>query len=269
MTYSTYEDSLELGTPIELYEFVQGTSRWYYISGANSITRLSRVYAPLPVERDRIKQTSDIFKDSLKLTFPRSNEFAVQYIGFAPEEVTTVTVLRGHYGDPDGEFIVYWKGRVIGAKASGNVIDIECESIFTSIKRPGLRARFELGCRHTLYLSGCNVNRELYKHEGAILSIGNGVNITVNGAALQADGFYTGGMLLAPSGVARFITAHASDIVTISRPLPELVGGMTVVIYPGCDHLATTCLNKFNNLDNFGGFPYIPTRNPFNGSSIV
>lgn len=267
--YTDYEDALELGTPIELYEFTQGTSKWNYVSGANGFTRFGQTYTPFPVERDRIKQTSDIFKDALKLTFPRSNEFAVQYIGFAPEEVTTLTVLRGHYGDPDEQFIVYWKGRVIGAKASGNTIDIECESIFTSIKRPGLRARFELGCRHTLYLSGCNVNRKAYKRDGAILSIGNGVNITVNGAGSRADGYYTGGLLLAPSGASRFITGHASDVVTISRPLTELVSSLVVSIYPGCDHLKNTCLNKFNNLDNFGGFPYIPTRNPFNGSSIV
>ena len=161
MTYSTYENSLELGTPVELYEFVQGIQRWNYISGADSIVRLGQVYTPMPVSRDRIKQTSDIFKDSLKLSFPRDDAFASQFLGFAPEDVTTVTVLRGHYGDPDNEYIVYWKGRIVGAKVNGNQIDVEAESVFTSIKRPGLRARFEYGCRRTLYLKGCNVNREL------------------------------------------------------------------------------------------------------------
>lgn len=269
MTYSTYENSLDSGTPIELYEFVQGSNRWNYISGADSIVRLGQTYTPMPVSRDRIKQTSDIFKDSLKLSFPRDDPFASQFLGFAPEDVTTVTVLRGHVGDPDNEFIVYWKGRVVGAKASGNEINVECESVFTSIKRPGLRARFEYGCRRTLYLKGCNVNRELYKHEGEVLSIANGLVVAVGGAALQPAGFYTGGMLVAPDGTPRFITAHSGDQVTMARPLPGLVGGMTVALYPGCDHLLGTCKNKFNNLDNFGGFPFIPGRNPFDGSSIV
>lgn len=269
MTYGTYENSLELGTPVELYEFVQGIQRWNYISGADSIVRLGQVYTPMPVRRDRIKQTSDIFKDSLKLSFPRDDAFASQFLGFAPEDVTTVTVLRGHYGDPDNEYIVYWKGRIVGAKVNGNQIDVEAESVFTSIKRPGLRARFEYGCRRTLYLKGCNVNRELYKLEGQILSISGGLVVAVAGAALQPGGYYTGGMLVAPSGVPRFITAHSGDQVTIVRPLHELVGGMTVALYPGCNHLRETCKNKFNNLDNFGGFPYIPTRNPFDGSSIA
>lgn len=269
MTYSSYENAIEIGTPVELYQFSQGTTHWYFTSGANPITRLGIEYKGAAIERNGIKQSSDIFKDSLQFTFSRGNEFAVQYIGFPPEEVTTVTVLRGHYGDPDSEFIVYWKGRVVGAKASANSIEVECESIFTSMKRPGLRMRFELQCRHTLYLAGCNVFREAYKHEG-ILTLGlDGITHTVDGADGQANGYYAGGILIAPGGASRFITAHTQETITISRPLAGLATGNTVAIYAGCDHTKATCLSKFNNLLNFGGFPFIPSKNPFGGSSIL
>lgn len=269
MSYSEFEDSLDRGTPVELYEFTQGLSRWYYASGEEQVIRLGQVYKPMPLVRDRIKQTQDTFKDSLRLTFPRDDEFASQFLGFAPEEVTTVSVLRGHYGDPAAEFMTYWKGRVVGAKASGNTVNIDCESVFTSIKRPGLRAKFEYGCRRTLYARGCNVNREAYRLDGEVMSIAGGLRVGVAGSANKGDGYFTGGMLIAPSGASRFLTAHAGDIVTLARPLPELVGGMVVKIYPGCDHLMGTCQGKFNNLDNFGGFPWVPTVNPFGGSSIV
>ena len=86
---------------------------------------------------------------------------------------------------------------------------------------------------------------------------------------MQPDGYYTGGMIVAPDGSARFITAHSGDTVTMARPLASLAGGQTVAIYPGCDHLKETCKNKFNNLDNFGGFPWIPAKNPYSGSSIA
>lgn len=269
MSYSSYENSLDAGAPVELYEFVQGLTRWNYVSGADSLTRLGQVYTPMPVTRDRVKQSSDIFKDSLRLSFPRDDPFASQFLGFAPEDVTTVTVMRGHAGDPDEEFIVYWKGRVVGAKAGSNQVDVECESVFTSIKRPGLRARFEYGCRHALYLRGCNVNREIYKTSGAVLSISGGLSVAVAGAALKPTGYFTGGMLVSQSGASRFIVDHVGDVVTMSRPLVELSGAMDVDLYPGCDHLKETCKNKFSNLPNFGGFPYIPSRNPFDGSSIA
>jgi hypothetical protein len=116
--------------------------------------------------------------------------------------------------------------------------------------------------------SGCDVNRELHKYTGSITSI-NGSAITVQGSSLNGDGYYTGGLLIAPNGASRFITNQVSDIVTISRPIQGLLGSMDVDIYPGCDHLKETCLAKFNNLNNFGGFPWIPSRNPFDGSSII
>jgi hypothetical protein len=38
---------------------------------------------------------------------------------------------------------------------------------------------------------------------------------------------------------------------------------------PGCDHTtgAAGC-GKFNNVANFGGFPYIPTKNPHGGGPL-
>ncbi|YP_009966505.1 tail assembly protein [Pseudomonas phage vB_PaeS_PAO1_Ab19] len=269
MSYATYENSLERGTPVELYEFIQGTKRWSYASCAEDVQTLGQVFTAAPIKRGRVQTTTDIFKDGVTLTFPRDNPFASQFLGFAPEEVTTLTIRRGHYGDPDEEFIVYWKGRVAGAKAANNEITIECESVFTSIKRPGLRARFEYGCRHALYSAACGANREPLKHTGTVQSIAGGVHVSVSGAASQPNGFYTGGMLVTPDGAARFITNHVGNVLTISRPLQSLAGAMTVAVYPGCDHLRDTCKNKFNNLDNFGGFPFIPSKNPFGGSSIV
>jgi hypothetical protein len=39
--------------------------------------------------------------------------------------------------------------------------------------------------------------------------------------------------------------------------------GDAVTIYPGCDGSYATCLNKFANLKNFFGFPFMPNKNPF------
>jgi len=269
MTYAAYETSLDSGSPVELYEFIQGLSKWYYISGAEPFVSLGRTFVPAPITRDRIKQGEDALKETLTLTFPRGNEFAAQFLGFAPDLVTVVNIYRMHWNDPDKQLTQYWKGRVSGAKVSGNTVDVECESVFTSIRRPGLRAKFELSCRHTLYARGCNVNQEAYIHSGTLLSISGGTNLTVGGAGNFPAGYFTGGMVISPDFGSRFITAHTSDQITISRPFQSLSGGETLRLYPGCDHLRETCNVKFNNLDNFGGFPWIPVKNPFGGSSIV
>ncbi|WP_269915579.1 phage BR0599 family protein [Acinetobacter sp. HY1485] len=48
----------------------------------------------------------------------------------------------------------------------------------------------------------------------------------------------------------------------------DLALGDVVSIYPGCDKLNTTCTDKFNNILNFGGFPFMPSSNPFVGTII-
>lgn len=269
MTYAAYEASANSGAPVECYEFIQGLNKWYYTSGTSEFTSLSRVFVPYPIKRDRIKQGEDALKETLTLTFPRGNEFASQFLGFASDIVTIVNVYRMHWTDPDKQLTQYWKGRVAGVKADGNTIQVECESVFTSIKRPGLRAKFELSCRHTLYARGCNVNQESRLFVGKLITVSGGTTLTIQGAYNYANGYFTGGMIVSPDLSSRFITSHTSDVITISRPFNNLEGNVDMKLYPGCDHLRTTCNTKFNNLDNFGGFPWIPVKNPFAMSSIV
>ena len=42
-------------------------------------------------------------------------------------------------------------------------------------------------------------------------------------------------------------------------PLPFApMTGDAFTVYAGCDHTQGTCQNRFNNLANFRGFPYVP-----------
>lgn len=269
MTYLNYEVSLDSGSPVELYEFSQNNFVWRYCSCATEVEYLTNIYTPSSIVRDNIKQTTDTFKEAINLVFPKSNAFASQYLTYPPDSVTTLTIYRGHLTDADSQFIVYWKGRVIGAKTTGSEIILQCESVFTSIRRIGLRARFEYNCRHALYSVGCGASKELFKVSGSIVSVIDSLNIAVAEAASLPDGYYNAGIVSFEDGTQRFITNHVGSTLTIARPYSGLVGGSAVDLYPGCNHTKETCLNKFNNLNNFGGFPWIPIINPYGGTSIV
>ena len=58
-------------------------------------------------------------------------------------------------------------------------------------------------------------------------------------------------------------THHASVVEA------GLKAGDAFEAYPGCDHTLATCAAKFGNQLNYGGFPYIPVKNPFTGDAIV
>lgn len=41
-----------------------------------------------------------------------------------------------------------------------------------------------------------------------------------------------------------------------------------IYAYFGCNKIHTTCKDKFNNLNNFGGFPFMPSKNPSSRSLV-
>lgn len=267
MSYNSIDSSVSDAIVVELYEFKQHTNVWRFTSCDEPIVKDSFTYLPISISRDRVKQNSDAFKNDLRLSFNRKNAFAAQFLNYTPDSVTTVTVFRGHIGS--NEWIAYWRGRVQSGEASENTITINCESIFTSVMRPGLRARYEYNCRHPLYSTSCRVSAAAFRVNGtiAIVSTDN-ASIGVPACIPYASGHFSGGFVEI-NGQRRFIIAHAADVLTLSRPLKEAVAGASIAVYPGCDHALSTCSSKFNNIDNFGGFPWIPTANPFGGSSIV
>ena len=56
------------------------------------------------------------------------------------------------------------------------------------------------------------------------------------------------------------VKLFASGTFTLLYPLPApCANGDTFDAYPGCDKLEATCISKFNNKPNFGGYPFVPT----------
>jgi uncharacterized phage protein (TIGR02218 family) len=64
-------------------------------------------------------------------------------------------------------------------------------------------------------------------------------------------------------------TGTGTPSVEITYEIPNFpVGGDVLSLYPGCDHSMATCISKFNNLVNYGGFPYMTQKNPWSNVSI-
>ena len=163
MSYDAHEYSVQDAEPVFRFLFVIGGNEYRYTTEADFVADSNGTFEPAPITCGDFNQTGDMAKDDLKLTFPRDNAFAALFLGGVPEQLVSVTVFRGHVDDGD-EFRFYWKGRVAGSDASGNAVEIECESIFTSMRRPGLRARYQKTCRHALYQTGCNLDKASFAY---------------------------------------------------------------------------------------------------------
>jgi uncharacterized phage protein (TIGR02218 family) len=284
-TYSGLEASAHGGRPVELFRFVHGSQVWTYSTGPE-VEYGGETYAAFAVGRDDMGQAKELHKSALQVLLPRTCELSLLYLAGSPESVVTLTVYRQHIGASDGP-IVYWKGRVVSVEWPDQVTaSLTCESVFTSLKRPGLRARYQRMCRHALYSEQCGVDKADYAVPGTVSAVDSThTAVTIPEAAGYDDGYFLGGFLALADGTMRFISAHSGSSITLANPAPVLAdlvglggygedygqyyGGIGLVIYPGCGRDRTTCNDRFANVLNFGGWPWIPKRNPFDGRSLV
>jgi uncharacterized phage protein (TIGR02218 family) len=115
-------------------------------------------------------------------------------------------------------------------------------------------------CLHTLYDSGCTLSKNAFGTNGTI-GAGSSIN-TFNWTGASLD--YRQGTITFMSGANAGVSATVGSVVagvslSLMYPLQSAPApGDAFTAYYGCDHTPGTCLNKFNNLANFRGFPFVP-----------
>jgi len=246
----------------EVYTFASSVDQ-IYNSGTGD-----EFYQKTAIARTEIESKKELTKASVTLEIPLDHPLAKFMLTTYFEQSVTITIFE----DIDGVVSVFWKGRLANIQPSNRSLSLIFESTFTSLRRPGLRATFQRTCRFALYGKGCNLNPSDFQ-VSAILSAINSNVLTISEAASQPDGYYVGGMLGAPDGSLSYIIGHVGTSVTVQRVSKSLLSafaltGVTtaILLYPGCDHSRGTCHAKFNNVINYGGFDWIPSKNPFGGS---
>ncbi|WP_127110251.1 phage BR0599 family protein [Pararhodobacter zhoushanensis] len=286
MTYALAESSTADGRPYFLYQFAEGAQIWRFTSRAavlisTDVSGTQITWEPTAIAHGDVVQTSEIERGQLELTWSLSHLFARRFLAPLGNTPVTLTIFRGHE-QVLGETVAHWKGRVVGASVEGQRILLTCESVFSTLRRAGVRAKYQRLCRHALYGRGCGLDIAGHWQTGTVLSA-SGSTVTVTEAAERPDGWYRGGVLRFGAQLG-FIIDHVGAQLILSRPIPEIAAAVAapgldpvtgdplpvlVDIAPGCDLRAATCAAKFGNLLNFGGFPEIPGRNPFGGGSIL
>ena len=270
MTYAEIETSEYGGAPVELFRFAHDADIWCYSSGSVSVTHNSELYSPVSIGREgSISITGEPNKNELSIVMPQDMEVSQLYLNGSPERIVSVTVFRLH--EPSGVYEIYWKGRIVSFNWGPSDASAKCESIFSSIKRQGLRDRYTRSCRHDLYSTGggvCEVDKSEYAVACTVTAVsGTSISFTVDDLTEYDDNYFTAGMVYF-SGAWRFVLSHAEGTVTLMSAFSGLEVDDAITLYPGCDHTLAMCVERFNNVVNFGGWPWIPTKNPYEGSLL-
>lgn len=262
------DTSIQDGSPVYKYLFALGATEYRYTSAATDLTDGSGTFTAESINTTDIIVTNELAKNGIQVTMPRDNPVAQLFQGKSPEQKLSLTVYRSH--DPTQLGDVHWKGRVIGSTADGEARTLMCEDVFTSMRRTGLRGRYQKSCRYALYSPKCGVDRATFAIAATIESE-NGFDLTITALGSPPGneaGYFSGGVIELADGSMRYIMSHAGTTLTLSSAFNDLTigGGLACTLYPGCNHTTTHCKDRFSNLLNYGGYPYIPGKNPFQNS---
>lgn len=276
MSFEAHEESRSTGQPIDLYYFRYGDTADAYFAYTNAeevVTFGGVAYQPTPIKRDSVKASGTLDKTQMQVNTPQNTDLAELFRLYPPSQVVTLIIRQGHMDDTDGEFLVTWTGRVLGCKRQGNEAIYTCEPISTSLKRPGLRRNYQYGCPHVLYGPQCKADKTSATISRTVLSK-SGSYIT-----LQSDWETDPRKLKYLSGLVEWTTLDGRREVRTIRKLKGtfneqlllsgvttgLISGMSVDVILGCNHMAgldDDCIALHDNIQNYGGQPWIPLENP-------
>lgn len=259
MTYSAKETGAITGAPVELYKFTSAGRSWTFTSGDQEVTYDGATYAPAVIHRTEPEQSQGA-NPHLTVSVPRDHDVALLFRVYVPASPMALVIYRYHRGD--AETIAFWTGKVRAVSWEGSTAKLECEPVSSAMKRDGLRVQYQATCNHMLYGAQCGVSAIAWK-TAAIVAAVNGDQITAPEFAGHADGWFKAGFL-SYFNDWRMIISHTGDTVTVILPFEGLAAGAAVDAFAGCDRSRTVCKGRFDNLLNYGGFPFIPTKNPFN-----
>lgn len=266
-TFDLLESSVESSRPIELFKITLGSQIYRYTSSEDTITVAGQDYVPEAISRSAVEQGSDSSDRTITISLPSDNSFASLYINIVPGERAEVDIYRYQRDEVPtlATQVLLFKGTVQSVKFpnDGSFADISVRSIETALNRTVPKFTYMSMCNHILYDANCGANPASFSHTG-LVSVESGADITVVG--LAASGHSFAGGFVRPVGTVDFrvVLAQSGDILTLMLPFAEPVLGSDVVAFAGCNHLAEGhCSTVFDNVANFGGFPFVPTRNVF------
>lgn len=266
MTYEPYEISEEQSQPVELYTIQLGVSVWRYTSADGPFTISSDVWEPFAISRSPHEQSQEEQDQQIEIKLPGDAPICRRYIATVPGETATVRIERVQALDAALQRIVLLDGVVqsVSFEEGGEVAVLSLVTLRSAYSRTLPRDVYSAVCNHVLYDNRCQLAEATYRVTQQVLSV-SGNLITINGLNLESDGYWVPGFVELTGSVRDFrvILAHTGNVLTLPLPFSVDPTGELVRVYAGCDHSPQTCQAKFNNLINFGGFPFVPTKNPF------
>jgi uncharacterized phage protein (TIGR02218 family) len=255
--------------PLQLYEIYtdpnisQPTHR--YVANNQDITFGGVIYTALAIKRGSIKSEEgtiisdlEVGLDNVDLEF--KNLIAGGYL--SRKRIVIKLVFNG-YLTSSANYITLLDGFLDEPKGDDSWVTMTVKP-FPLLEREYPRRMFQTGCNWYLGDNQCTIDRTPFIVEGTTEEGNTSQVIIVSGGD---DNYFVPGyfVIIEPGhsleGVSRPIAISDGTSVTLRVALPAIPeSGIAYRIQKICAKNIEACEEEFNNLINFGGFPYSPIK---------
>jgi len=268
-TLDEIERSIEGSRPVELYTFTLGPDVFRYTSAEGTVTFAGTDYPSLPLKRTSSTQAKEQKSTAVRITLPATSDPAQPFIAIQPSARMTVSVIRVQPDAvPATASIVMFDGFVSSIAFENDKAEMRCIPFNELFTRQIPRFQYQGLCNHVLYDSRCKIVSAGFKHTGTVLSV-VGNEVTIQGLPSAGNPFIGGYLEIPGASEQRLILDQVGTTVTVLFPFKQVISGGSMDAFQGCDHTAETCAQKFGNILNYGGFPFVPVINPFNQTQLT
>lgn len=267
MSYDTADLSVADGSPIEVFKFIGTGVTYRYTNADLAVTVDGEEYLPLNISRSTIEVGSVVDSvQTIDIEVPIDSDLAQLFVLLKTRDQLDVEIRRVHRGtDYSTEFELVWKGYTLFYSASGRTATIQTGTIIQAALSGSLNTiYFQSTCNHVLYDGRCGLDAADFTTTSHVTAI-DVDRIYVDNSGVDNNDLRAGEMIVTRTGERRFVMGNALDYVDVGYEFVDLQVGDEVTMIQGCSHSIAECKTKFDNVDQFGGFLYVPTSNPFNG----
>ena len=255
--------------PAEIYHIYiwrDGGQHWYYTSGDVSVVYDGNTYVPALIGRESVEYTADLEIPTLQVKVARNQQPTVEFIAMNPVEILWIEVAKLLRDQAPVEVGVVFVGQIRDVSIKGVQALANCVGLEFFLSQPIPIQVYQPACNNSLYDGRCGLTATDWAETATVVSMSSdSVTLVLSGAGFEAkeDGYYTRGYLEL-GAYRRMIVDHvqADKAVQIRYRIPVLGVGSTVTVYAGCNLDVEMCRDKFDNMLNFFGQPYIPLENP-------
>jgi hypothetical protein len=271
--------------PIYLYHIFARAPidyHWRYTSFASDIWSDNKLHTAAAITHGKLVRSVELTVQTVEVTtaYGTRNPFSLM-LPFPTGRPMSIEIRQATAADPDTATLLF-AGTVRQVNDAGTHLVAQCDNFFSTFKKRIPPMLIKPQCDYQLFEPRtCKAVEALYTAEGFITAIDNTAQPPTVELSLRFPLFPTGQKLVADhfaqgwftTGIelnyeARTIfsstwnTGTQRMLIETNGPLINAIVGQEILLRPGCDGEATTCVSKFDNFIHYPGFQFVPANNP-------